>query len=327
MFLGLILLALAVGVIILICDVFAKSTTEIYGAHVVITGGTSGIGKALAIKTAQSGANVTILARNMQRLEETLKEVKKHLAPERKVLALSVDLSRDAEDVENTLEQACDSLGPVDILINCAGYAVCGLFEETSVDDFKAMIDTNYLGSVFTSRAVIKKMKERKKGHVVYVSSIGGQIGIFGFTAYAPSKFALRGFAEALFMEVKPYNIAVSVVFPPDTDTPGFENENKNKPDETHEISSSAGLFSPEQVASNIVSGIKDRKFLITCGLDGFVVKTLTSGVCPPSSVLELLAEVVLMGPLRFMFAFYQHHYDRIAIRGMQKREESKKNQ
>lgn len=325
MLLGLIFVGVAVSVGAFILDVFAKKKTDINGSHVVVTGGTSGIGKALAIKLAKCGASVTILARNMERLEETLKEVKKHLAPDRKVLALSVDIARDATDVENTINQACESLGPVDIFINCAGFAVCGLFEETLVDNFKAMINTNYLGSVFTSRAVVKKMKERKKGHVVFVSSIGGQFGIFGFTAYTPSKFALRGFAEALFMEVKPYNVAVSVVFPPDTDTPGFENENKHKPEETHEISSSAGLFTPDQVATNIVSGIKERKFLISCGLDGFVVKTLTAGVSPPSSLLELLIEVVLMGPLRLMFAFYLQHYDRIVKKGMQKRQESKK--
>ncbi|CAH3029447.1 unnamed protein product, partial [Porites evermanni] len=164
------------------------------------------------------------------RLEETLKEVRKHLAPERKVLAFSVDLTVDAQDVENTIDQACESLGPVDILINCAGFAVCGLFEETTVDQFKAMINTNYLAGVYTSHSVVKRMKERRKGHIVFVSSIGGQFGIFGFSAYAASKFAVRGFAETLFMEVKPYNIGVSVVFPPDTDTPGFENENKGKP-------------------------------------------------------------------------------------------------
>ncbi|KAJ7337158.1 hypothetical protein OS493_010012 [Desmophyllum pertusum] len=168
-------------------------------------------------------------------------------------------------------------------------------------------------------------MKNRRKGHIVFVSSIGGQFGIFGFTAYSPSKFAVRGFAETLFMEVKPYDIGVSVVFPPDTDTPGFENENKNKPDETHLISSAGGLFTPEQVAANIVAGIKDRRFLISCGFDGFVVSTLTSGVAPVSSLFELLSQVVLMGPCRLILSFYLYYYDRIVMKGMGKRESSKK--
>lgn len=187
------------------------------------------------------------------------------------------------------------------------------------------MINTNYLASVFTSHAVVEKMKQRRKGHLVFVSSIGGQFGIFGFTAYSPSKFAVRGFAETLFMEVKPYNIAVSVAFPPDTDTPGFENENKNKPEETHLISSSGGLFTPEQVASNMVIGIKDRRFIISCGFDGYVVSTLTAGLAPISSLMGLLTQVILMGPLRFVLAFYLYYYDRIVFKGMQKRERSKK--
>jgi len=323
---GLIIIALFAGFLgIFTYDFFTKKKTEVNGAHVVITGGSSGIGKALAIKLAKCGANITILARNMVRLEETLKEVKKHLAPERKVLALSVDLSGEAQDVGNTLDQACETLGPIDILINCAGFAVCGLFEETSVEDFKAMINTNYLASVFTSHAVVEKMKQRRKGHIVFVSSIGGQFGIFGFTAYSPSKFAVRGFAETLFMEVKPYNVAVSVVFPPDTDTPGFENENKNKPEETHLISSSGGLFTPEQVAANIVTGIKERRFSISCGFDGFVVGLLTSGVSPVSSLFELFTQIILMGPLRLVLALYLHYYDRIVMKGMLKREANKK--
>ncbi|XP_073233880.1 3-dehydrosphinganine reductase-like isoform X2 [Porites lutea] len=284
----LLIFVIFIGVLgVLIFDFLSRKKTEINGAHVLVTGGSSGIGKAVAIKMARCGANVTILARNMDRLEETLKEVRKHLAPERKVLAFSVDLTVDAQDVENTIDQACESLGPVDILINCAGFAVCGLFEETTVDQFK--------------------------------------FGIFGFSAYAASKFAVRGFAETLFMEVKPYNIGVSVVFPPDTDTPGFENENKGKPEETHLISSSGGLFTPDQVAAIMVAGIKNRKFLISCGFDGFAVKSLTCGIAPASSLFELLVQVALMGPLRLVLAFYLYHYDRIVLNGMRKREASKK--
>ena len=74
-------------------------------------------------------------------------------------------------------------------------------------------------------------------------------MGLFGYTAYAASKFAIRGFAEALEMELKPYNITVTVSFPPDTDTPGFKEEEKGKPKETKLISAAAGLFKPDVVA------------------------------------------------------------------------------
>ena len=88
---------------------------------------------------------------------------------------------------------------------------------------------TNYLGGVFCSKAVIETMKNRRFGRIVFVSSQAGQIGIYGYTAYSPTKFALRGLAESLQMEVKPYNIFVTVCFPPDTDTPGLQEENLTK--------------------------------------------------------------------------------------------------
>jgi 3-dehydrosphinganine reductase len=87
----------------------------------------------------------------------------------------------------------------------------------------------NYLGGVYCTRAVIEPMRHRHFGRIVFVSSQAGQIGIFGYSGYSASKFALKGFAESLQMEVKPYNIYVTVSYPPDTDTPGFKVENLTK--------------------------------------------------------------------------------------------------
>ena len=89
----------------------------------------------------------------------------------------------------------------------------------------------------------------RKRKYVVFVSSQAGLIGVYGYTAYAASKFAVRGFAETLDMEVKNYDVSVTVSFPPDTDTPGYHEEAKGKPEETKLISAAAGLFQPEEVA------------------------------------------------------------------------------
>lgn len=83
----------------------------------------------------------------------------------------------------------------------------------------------NYLGGVYCTKSVIPTMKSRKFGRILFVSSQAGQIGIFGYSAYSATKFALRGLVEALQMEVKPYNIYVTLSFPPDTDTPGFKEE------------------------------------------------------------------------------------------------------
>lgn len=145
------------------------------------------------------------------------------------VLCISVDVAKDYSQVESVIKQAQEKLGPVDMLVNCAGTSLSGKFEEVEVDHFKKMMEVNYLGSVYPTRAVITTMKERRMGRIMFVSSQAGQIGLFGYTAYSPSKFALRGLAEALQMEMKPYNIYVTVAYPPDTDTPGFAEENKTK--------------------------------------------------------------------------------------------------
>lgn len=91
------------------------------------------------------------------------------------------------------------------------------------------MMDINYIGSVNVTRASLSSIKQVDNGRIVFVSSIAGQLGLYGYTAYSASKYALRGLAECLQMELYPYNIRVTLAHPPDTDTPGFEVENKVK--------------------------------------------------------------------------------------------------
>uniref|UniRef100_A0A8C9MG38 3-dehydrosphinganine reductase n=1 Tax=Serinus canaria TaxID=9135 RepID=A0A8C9MG38_SERCA len=192
--------------------------------------GSSGIGKCIAIECYKQGAFITLIARDENKLLQTKKEIEKYSVNDKQVvLCISVDVSKDYEQVENVLKQAQEKLGPVDMLVNCAGTSVTGKFEDIEVNSFERLMAVNYLGSVYPSRAVIATMKERRMGRIVFVSSQAGQLGLFGYTAYSPTKFALRGLAEALQMEVKPYNVYVTVAYPPDTDTPGFAEESKTK--------------------------------------------------------------------------------------------------
>jgi len=111
----------------------------------------------------------------------------------------------------------------------------------------------NYFGTVYATRAFLPFMVEdsnegtKSRSTIVLTSSAAGQVGVFGYTAYSPTKYALRGFAEALQMEVQRDNIYVQVAYPPDTDTPGYQLEQDGKPEETHLISQAAGLFSAER--------------------------------------------------------------------------------
>lgn len=231
----------------------AEKPKSVENKHVVITGGSSGIGKALAVEAAKRGAHVTILARDTSKLNTAHNEIVKHRQnADQKVTALSVDVS-NYEAVEKVLQNLDSNLAPIYMLANCAGFAKAAKLEDTTSEQIAQQMQVNYFGTVYPIRAIIAEMKARNEGVIVLTSSQAGLLGIFGFTAYSASKFALRGFAEALDMEVRPCNISVTVSLPPDTDTPGYITENQGKPKETFVISEAAKLYQPEEVAIKLL--------------------------------------------------------------------------
>lgn len=135
---------------------------------------------------------------------------------------------------------------------------------------------------------------------------------MFGFSAYSPTKFAIVGLAQVLRMELKAHDIYVCVAYPPDTDTPGFVEENKSKPEECRLISETAGLFTAEQVAKDIVRGLQHGQFSIYSGVDGWMLAHLTAGMGPVSSLLDAAMQVGLMSLFRFISLFYLMSFDDI---------------
>lgn len=240
----------------------AKSIS-LKGRHVVITGGSSGIGKACAILAAQRGAHVTIIARNIDKLIEAQKEIKKHAQEEEQLISkVSVDIIH-YEDVENNLSELEEIVGPIFMLINCAGKAICGKIEDYSEQQIKSLIDVNFLGSMFAVKAIVPKFKKRREGIIVLTASQVALMGMYGMSAYVACKFALRGLAESLQMEVKDYNISVTLALPPDTDTPGLEEENKTKPMETKILCETGGLHQPEAVAEKLMNDALVSTFIL----------------------------------------------------------------
>uniref|UniRef100_A0A7N8Y5H8 3-dehydrosphinganine reductase n=1 Tax=Mastacembelus armatus TaxID=205130 RepID=A0A7N8Y5H8_9TELE len=308
----------------MISPLISPKPLKLNGAHVVVTGGSSGIGKCIAIECYRQGAFITLVARDEPmpfnlRFHKTVYNFLIQV-----VLCISVDVSSDYNQVESVIKQAQEKLGPVDMLVNCAGTSVSGKFEEVEVDRFKKLMEVNYLGSVYPTRAVITTMKERRMGRIMFVSSQAGQIGLFGYTAYSPSKFALRGLAESLQMEIKPYNIYVTVAYPPDTDTPGLAEENKTKPLETKLISETSGVCQPEQVAKIVVRDAVQGNFNSSVGPDGYMLSALTCGMSPVTSITEALQQIITMGLFRTIALFYLGSFDSIVRRCMIQREQSK---
>jgi 3-dehydrosphinganine reductase len=229
------------------------------GRHAVVTGGSSGIGLATALALGRRGARLTLMARRPELLDAAVDQL----------TAEGVDAARHAVDVSDrsavgvAMAAATDAHGPVDILVCSAGQARPGYFEHLDDEIFRQMIEVDYFGTLWPIRAVVPSMIERRTGSIIGISSAAGIIGVFGYTAYGPAKFAVRGLLEALRGEMAPHGIHVGCCFPPDVDTPQLAYENQFKPDETRAISGNIKPISADQVANCIVDGIDQRRFAL----------------------------------------------------------------
>ncbi len=243
---------------------------------VLISGGSSGIGLALARQMAENGASLILCARRESQLEAAKEEVRrKFVTDDQSVETISVDM-RDAAAVKASLEPLLDQTGTPDIVIHSAGVVFPAVFEKITDEQFHWMIDTNYFGAVNLFQAVVPRMKERRSGHIVAMGSAASFIGIWGYTAYSSSKYAVRGLCDVLRTELKPYDVRVSIVFPPDTDTPQLAYENQYKPRITREVSGTIKPLSSEFVAKKIIAGIRRNKYIIMPDMETKLLFTMT---------------------------------------------------
>jgi 3-dehydrosphinganine reductase len=230
---------------------------EVRGAHAIITGGSQGIGLATARILAGRGARVSLIARDQARLQEAAAAV----GPATE--AVSADVT-DAPGVTAAIDGLVAVRGPCDLLVTAAGASHPGYLEELEVEHFRAQMELNYFGTLHPIRAVMGSMLERRKGTIVGISSAAGLVGVFGFGAYAPSKYAVRGLMDALRAEVETRGVFVACAFPPDTLTPGFDTENLIKPRETAAVSAGIKPKLPEEIGAGIVRGIERDRHVIT---------------------------------------------------------------
>lgn len=248
------------------------------GKTVLITGGSSGIGRALACLLDSAGARLWLLARR----KEALLETQAQMHGECRVL--SVDVSQ-WEQVQTAFEEIRRVGGAPDVIINSAGITHPGYVQDLPVELFRRMMEVNYLGTVHVVKAALPAMLARGSGHIINISSVAGFMGVFGYTAYGASKYAVRGFSDTLRAELKPLGIRVSVVFPPDTDTPQLAYEAPLKPPETRALAGNAGLLTAEAVARTILREAARGRYIILPGLETKVLyhvnNLLGNGVYP----------------------------------------------
>ena len=249
--------------------------------HALITGGSSGIGKSLANKLAADGYDVSLIARRPQLLAQAAEEIRRHGSGQR-VAVFPADVT-DRAQAEAAVKAAIAEFGPPDMVVTSAGISEPGYFSDLPVENFERAMDINYFGTLYVIRAALPSMRARKRGQVVLVSSGAAFMGIFGYSSYGPSKFAVRGLAETLRAELRADNVGVFVAYPPDTETPMLEAEMKTAPAETRAICALAATWTADAVANSILKGVKRGAFAITPGA------TLTLMHRMPGTIIPLL--------------------------------------
>src|SRR5919107_1312031 len=180
------------------------------GRVALVTGASSGLGRATAIALAQAGADVALVARSAEELRSTKEEVSK---TGRRALTLPTDLANEDEAAE-AVEQTVEALGRVDVLVNAAGTDVPGTVEELDVEGWDRTLSVNLRAPFLLSKAAFPHMREAGGGTIVNVSSVAGRKGWANASAYCASKFGLTGFTEALADEGKEHGIRAIVLYP-----------------------------------------------------------------------------------------------------------------
>ena len=236
----------------------------------VITGAGSGIGRALSYLCAERGYDLALFDIKGGDLEETAREAAKHSV---KITTRIVDVA-DERAVEQGAAEVISEHGPITLLLNNAGVAVGGKFDQTSPENFRWLIEINLFGVVSLTRAFLPALKAAPKAQIVNLSSLFGIIAPPGQTAYCASKFAVRGFSESLRHELEGTSVGVSVVHPGGVSTNIAKNAkmsddiSEEEREQAQKMASKALVLPPQRAAEIIVDGAERGAKRIVVGND-----------------------------------------------------------
>ncbi len=226
------------------------TSKTLHGKTAVVTGASSGIGRAAAVELARRGANVVVAARRAERLEAVVRECE----------ALGIRATAVVADVtsRDDCQRLIGAAGEVDILVNNAGFAAFAAIESARPDDLAAMMETNYFGTVWCTQAVLPQMLARRAGTIVNVASIAGIMGYARMGGYCATKFAIIGFTEALRDEVLDRGVRVALVCPGTTETEFFEHAERGKMPGASRL---IAAVTPQRVARAIADSAEDGHY------------------------------------------------------------------
>ncbi|KAJ3028888.1 UNVERIFIED_CONTAM: 3-dehydrosphinganine reductase [Siphonaria sp. JEL0065] len=323
----------------------ASQLKQVRGLHILVTGGSKGIGKSLALLLARNGANVTIAARPSSDLYATVQLLQECKTAESTVRVMEGDLRQDRETRERVFA-LCSQAGKFDWIICGAGVALPGfLADQLSHDEneFETQMDSNYFTALNTVRAAFsfakhvavssrsnnsyddvtttdsqtalapttsgftKQEAARLPSKIVFIGSPLCFLSFLGYGGYASTRFALRGLADSLRSELLPLGIAVQIFSPGNTDTPGYVVENLTKPEMTKKIDGASALAQPDDVAKAFLAQLLKGRYLSTNDLITELLRVVNNGSGPrPNPFSESLCS----GLLTFIFVFYFYFTD-----------------
>ncbi|XP_078444816.1 3-dehydrosphinganine reductase TSC10A-like [Wolffia australiana] len=271
----------------------------IKGRHVFITGGSSGIGLAIARRAAMEGARVSILARDLARLRAARDDICRTTGAE--VAIYSADV-RDFAAVSEAVAAA----GTIDLLVSNVGVGFGKVFKETTIEEIRCQLDVNILGTMYLLKAALPAMKSAysKDGlprSVCFTTSSGALVGVYGYAVYCATNYSIRGLAEALQMELLEDNIHVSTFLPGDVDTETGNQDRRTRPELTNIMADSTAMQTTDEVAILAIEGIKAGKFQITTSVLGQMMAIASSGFSPQRSFLMAFLEVAGAGLMRLV--------------------------
>lgn len=231
---------------------------EISGSPVFVTGGSSGIGLAFAHHCAAKGHDVAIFARDPDRLNGAAQELRA-AHPDVSFFHKVADVT-DPDAMQGALSAAAQALGKPGWLVCSAGDTLPGYWKTLPADAEERLMNVNYFGVTNTIRQCLPHL--RADARIGIVSSAAAILGICGYGAYAPSKFALRGLAEILRTELARDGVHVTLYMPPDTQTPQYDRELPIRPEATRRVSTLGGVLSAERVAQRLYDAMAARRFV-----------------------------------------------------------------
>ena len=173
----------------------------------LVTGSARGLGREIVEAALRAGERVVATARDPRQLADLLTRYGEQ------VRAVALDVT-DPAAARNAVQAAVDAFGRLDVVVNNAGFGHLAPFEQTTEDDFRAQIDTNFYGVVNVTRAALPVLRQQRAGHIIQISSVGGRVGIAGLSAYQAAKWAVGGFTEVLSQELAPFGVHVTALEP-----------------------------------------------------------------------------------------------------------------